>query len=53
VRPGDVFEMVIENMRASSTIVKQSGKGYVNGELAIEAHWLCMVGADIVPENLA
>ncbi|MBN1519705.1 MAG: 3-hydroxyacyl-ACP dehydratase FabZ [Spirochaetales bacterium] len=46
VRPGDVFEMKIHNLRASARLIKQKGLGYVDGELAIEADWLCIVGEE-------
>jgi 3-hydroxyacyl-[acyl-carrier-protein] dehydratase len=44
VVPGDEFAMEIENVRASSTIVHQRGKGSVSGELAVEAEWIAIVG---------
>ncbi|HRV29319.1 MAG TPA: beta-hydroxyacyl-ACP dehydratase, partial [Spirochaetia bacterium] len=46
VRPGDVFEMEITNLRASPRVIKQKGVGYVQGEIAIEAEWTCIVGAE-------
>jgi 3-hydroxyacyl-[acyl-carrier-protein] dehydratase len=46
VRPGELFEMEVATLRASPKIIKQSGKGYVGGELAIEAEWLCIAGSD-------
>ncbi len=46
VRPGDLFESRVETLRASNRAIKQSGKGYVNGELAVEAEWLCMIGEE-------
>lgn len=42
VRPGDVFDIEIRNLRASPRLVKQRGLGYVNGELAVEAEWLAI-----------
>ncbi len=45
VRPGELFIMEVENIRASSSIVHQRGRGFVESELAIEAEWLCIVGA--------
>jgi len=42
VRPGDLFEMEILTLRGSDKLIKQSGKGYVGGELAVEAEWLCI-----------
>lgn len=44
VRPGDLFEMKVTNLRTSAKLIKQKGEGYVNGELAIEADWLCIAG---------
>jgi 3-hydroxyacyl-[acyl-carrier-protein] dehydratase len=44
VYPGNEFLMEIENLRASSHAVKQKGRGYVDGQLAVEASWLCLVG---------
>ena len=44
VRPNEEVKMVIENVRISSKMIKQKGKSYVNGELAAEAEWLCLVG---------
>jgi len=48
VRPGDLFEMKIHNLRASARLIKQKGVGYVNGEEAVEADWLCIVGEETV-----
>lgn len=45
VRPGDEFRMEITNIKASSRLLRQSGKGYVGDELAVEAEWFCIVGA--------
>ncbi|GAB1433001.1 3-hydroxyacyl-ACP dehydratase FabZ [Spirochaetota bacterium] len=44
VRPLETMLMEIKTHRASQTIIKQSGKGFVNGELAVEASWLCIYG---------
>jgi len=46
VHPGDEFTMEIENLRAGSRAVKQKGTGFVNGEMAVEASWLCLVGVE-------
>jgi 3-hydroxyacyl-[acyl-carrier-protein] dehydratase len=43
VRPGDELRSEIENLRISPKMIKQSGKGYVGEELAVEAEWLCLV----------
>ncbi len=45
VRPGDRFEMVVENLKLSPSIVHQRGTGYVGGEPAVEAEWLCLAGS--------
>ena len=44
VRPGDEIKMVITNKRISKAMLRQSGIAYVNGEIAAEAEWLCLVG---------
>jgi 3-hydroxyacyl-[acyl-carrier-protein] dehydratase len=44
VRPGDEVRCEIENLRVSPKMIKQAGKAYVDGELAAEAEWLCLVG---------
>lgn len=48
VRPGDTVEIEISNLRATAAIVHQKGTGKVNGQIAVEAEWLCM--ATGVPE---
>ncbi|MBA7647807.1 3-hydroxyacyl-[acyl-carrier-protein] dehydratase FabZ [subsurface metagenome] len=45
VRPGDEVKLIIKNLRISSKMLKQSGKAYVQDELAAEAEWLCLVGS--------
>ncbi|HAP42615.1 MAG: beta-hydroxyacyl-ACP dehydratase [Spirochaetes bacterium GWD1_61_31] len=45
VRPNDTFDIKVTNLRVSSRIIKQQGVGTVNGEVAIEADWTCIVGA--------
>lgn len=44
VRPGDELRMVITNLRLSKAMIRQSGKGWVGHELAVEAEWLCLAG---------
>jgi 3-hydroxyacyl-[acyl-carrier-protein] dehydratase len=46
VRPGELFEMEVTTLRGSTQIIKQSGKGYVGGELAVEASWLCIAATE-------
>jgi len=45
VRPGEEVTLVIENLRVSPRMIKQSGKVYVGEELATEAEWMCLVGS--------
>ena len=42
VRPGELFVMEITTLRSSPRLIKQSGKGSVGGEAAVEAEWLCI-----------
>ncbi|MCX7024304.1 MAG: 3-hydroxyacyl-ACP dehydratase FabZ [Spirochaetes bacterium] len=46
VRPGDLFEMRVETLRSSNRAIKQAGKGYINGEVVVEAEWMCMIGEE-------
>jgi 3-hydroxyacyl-[acyl-carrier-protein] dehydratase len=43
VVPGDTVTLEISNDRISKSMLKQSGKALVNGEVAAEASWLCLV----------
>jgi 3-hydroxyacyl-[acyl-carrier-protein] dehydratase len=43
VRPGDKVDGEIHNLRVSAHMLRQSGKAFVNGELAAEAEWMCIV----------
>ena len=44
VGPSDRLDMVIETLRiARNRFIVQHGKGLVNGELAVEASWVCAV----------
>ncbi len=45
VVPNEEVRFVIQNMRISPKMIKQSGKAYVGDELACEAEWLCLVGS--------
>lgn len=45
VRPNDKVRMEVENMRVSSSMIKQSGIAYVGDEIAAEATWLCLLGS--------
>jgi 3-hydroxyacyl-[acyl-carrier-protein] dehydratase len=42
VSPGDLFEIKVTNLRTSPRLIKQKGEGFVDGELAVEAEWLCI-----------
>ncbi len=44
VRPGDTVRMEIENLRITANMLKQKGRALVEGELACEAEWMCLVG---------
>ncbi len=44
VRPGDTVRMEIENLRISPRMLKQKGRAIVDGEVACEAEWMCLVG---------
>ncbi|HOX49073.1 MAG TPA: 3-hydroxyacyl-ACP dehydratase FabZ family protein [Spirochaetia bacterium] len=47
VRPGERFHMEIDNIKATPNIVHQRGVGYVDGEPAVEAEWLCIAGGNV------
>ncbi len=49
VRPGEELRMVIANLRVSKAMIRQSGKGWVGDELAVEAEWLCLAGPAPTP----
>lgn len=44
VRPGDTVEMTIQNLRVSERMLRQRGTAVVEGEVACEAEWMCLVG---------
>lgn len=44
VRPGETVEMTIENLRISDRMLRQRGTAVVDGEVACEAEWMCLVG---------
>ena len=46
VRPGDTVRLEIVNLRVSPRMIKPSGKAFVGDELAAEAEWMCLVGAN-------
>lgn len=43
VRPNDEVKLVIQNLRVSANIIRQSGKALVDGEVAASAEWMCVV----------
>ena len=44
VRPGDQAVIEVKNLRVSQRMLRQSGKITVNGVLAAEATWMCVIG---------
>lgn len=44
VKPGDKAVIEVKNLRASKSMLKQTGKIKVNGEVYTEATWMCIVG---------
>lgn len=44
VRPGETVEMSVENLRISDRMLRQRGTAVVDGEIACEAEWMCVVG---------
>ncbi len=44
VKPGDTCVIELNNLRASRSMIKQTGKIKVNGEVYTEATWMCIVG---------
>ncbi len=44
VRPGDTLRMEVTHEKVSTMMIRQSGKGYVGDELAVEATWMCIRG---------
>jgi 3-hydroxyacyl-[acyl-carrier-protein] dehydratase len=45
VRPEDTAIIEVENLRASKQMMRQKGKIIVNGVVAAEATWMCIVGS--------
>lgn len=44
VRPGDTAVITVENMRVSQAMLRQKGTITVDGAIAAEASWMCIVG---------
>lgn len=44
VRPGDTAIITVQNTRVSQVMVRQSGTITVDGKVAAEATWMCIVG---------
>lgn len=49
VRPGDTAFIEVKNLRVSTHMIRQSGTITVNGDLAAEAQWMCVV-SDVAKE---
>ncbi|MCK9286164.1 MAG: 3-hydroxyacyl-ACP dehydratase FabZ [Sphaerochaetaceae bacterium] len=45
VRPGNLAVIEITNLRVSQVMIRQSGIVKVNGRVAAEATWMCLVGS--------
>lgn len=43
VKPGDTTILEVENKRISKQMIRQSGKVLVDGEVAAEATWMCII----------
>ncbi|TVR68938.1 MAG: beta-hydroxyacyl-ACP dehydratase [Spirochaetaceae bacterium] len=44
VLPGETVRLTIKNLRVSERMIRQSGVATVDGEVACEAEWMCLVG---------
>ena len=44
VVPGDEVRFEVENVRADSRGIRQTGKAYVDNQVVAEASWLCLMG---------
>jgi 3-hydroxyacyl-[acyl-carrier-protein] dehydratase len=44
VRPDETVRMEIDNLRITSRMLKQKGRALVDGEIACEAEWMCLIG---------
>jgi 3-hydroxyacyl-[acyl-carrier-protein] dehydratase len=43
VRPGEEVRLVINNLRITERMLKQSGQAFVGDDVAAEAEWLCVI----------
>ena len=43
VRPNELLRVEVDNKKVTPRLLKQTGRIYVNGEMAVEAEWVCMV----------
>jgi 3-hydroxyacyl-[acyl-carrier-protein] dehydratase len=43
VRPEEVLRIEVQTVKTGSRMIKQSGKAYVGGELAVEADFTCIL----------
>ncbi|MFO7936061.1 MAG: 3-hydroxyacyl-ACP dehydratase FabZ [Kiritimatiellia bacterium] len=46
VRPGDTVNMQIENSKVTRRAITQKGRSFVNGKLAAEAEFTCVLGPE-------
>ena len=44
VRPGDAISFEVETIKVSHRMLRQRGRAIVDGSVAAEAEWVCMVG---------
>ena len=42
-RPDEKLRLEIKNLRVTSNMIRQSGRVYIDNDLAAEAEWLCLV----------
>lgn len=50
VRPGDIATIAVQNLRVSQQVIRQKGTITVEGELAAEATWMCIL-SDTSPQE--
>ena len=43
VLPNELLRIEVDNKKVTPRLLKQSGRIYVNNELAVEAEWVCVV----------
>ncbi len=47
VLPNELVRMEITNLRVTQAMMKQKGKAFVGGELAVEASWMALIKEDV------